>query len=339
MTTALNQQNKQRVRDFWQGLESADAGQYQQTISRFCDADLIWHGPAPINELQGAEAVSRQFWQPLVHAFPDIKRDTFIFMGGQSNGRVDGDMSRDGHTWVSGTGTFTGTFRHDYLTIAATGKAVKIRWGEFCKIQQDKITEIFCLLDLVDLMQQAGIHVLPPALGKDGRYPAPHAGDGMLHESQDASTSAYSLEHIRRFIFDGLNNYDQRALSSMGVADFFHPEIQWYGPGGIGACDGLQAFEHCHQQPWLTAFPDRLCGNIDALYAEGCYTAAAGWGDVKATHAGEYKGVAATGNPIAFNGLDWWKRDGDLFMENWVFVDMIHLFRQFGIDLLAHERR
>jgi hypothetical protein len=35
------------------------------------------------------------------------------------------------------------------------------------------------------------------------------------------------------------------------------------------------------------------------------------------------------------NGLDFWRREGDRFTENWVFVDMLHLFRQFGVDLLA----
>ena len=32
---------------------------------------------------------------------------------------------------------------------------------------------------------------------------------------------------------------------------------------------------------------------------------------------------------------DWWKRDGEEYIENWVFVDMVHLFRQFGIDLFG----
>jgi len=38
------------------------------------------------------------------------------------------------------------------------------------------------------------------------------------------------------------------------------------------------------------------------------------------------------------NGLDYWRRRGDPFIENWVFVDMVHLFRQFGVDLLARIR-
>jgi hypothetical protein len=34
-------------------------------------------------------------------------------------------------------------------------------------------------------------------------------------------------------------------------------------------------------------------------------------------------------------GIDFCNRRDDKFIENWVFVDMIHLFRQFGIDLMG----
>ncbi len=80
--------------------------------------------------------------------------------------------------------------------------------------------------------------------------------------------------------------------------------------------------------------------NLDALFAEGRYSGAPGWAGVKATHAGEYLDHAATGNAVEIYGLDWWKRDGEVYIENWVFVDMIHLFRQLGVDLferLAQE--
>ena len=62
-------------------------------------------------------------------------------------------------------------------------------------------------------------------------------------------------------------------------------------------------------------------------------TSAPGWAGVKATHTGPYLGCPATGNQIEFNGLDWWKREGEMYVENWVFVDMVHLFRQLGVDL------
>ena len=119
----------------------------------------------------------------------------------------------------------------------------------------------------------------------------------------------------------------------MGMADFFHPDMRWYGPGGIGACLSLNEFEDLHQRPWLAAYPDRRVQDLDALFAEGAYSGASGWAGVKATHTGPYLDSPATGNQIEFNGLDWWKREGEMYVENWVFVDMVHLFRQLGVDL------
>jgi len=64
-----------------------------------------------------------------------------------------------------------------------------------------------------------------------------------------------------------------------------------------------------------------------------------GWAGVKATHTGDYLDCPATGRPLEFNGLDFWKLENDMYVENWVFVDMIHLFRQFGIDLFERIPR
>ena len=331
MTTKLNQLNKHLVMDYWQALEHAETHQLENVLLTYLKKDSAFNGPDPINRLQGVKSIVSDFWLPLLHSFPDMKRETFVFFGGKSNGRIDGLM--DGEMWVCGTGNFTGTFSRDYLTIPATGNTVSIRWGEFCHIKNGKIIETYFLLDLIDLMQQAGFHVLPPSRGADGIYPPPQANDGVLIDAQDEQTSQYSLEHIRKFIFDGLNNYDQSELESMGMADFFHPEVKWFGPGGIGACLNFNEFETLHQQPWLHAYPDRAVQNLDALFAEGNYSGAPGWAGVKATHTGEYLGYPATGNQLEFNGLDYWKREGEVYVENWVFVDMIHLFRQFGVDL------
>ncbi len=333
MDTELNQRNKQRVRDFWQALDRADIDAAARLAHGILARDHVWHGPDPIGDLEGVEAWASNFWQPLTYAFPDIARETHLFFGGRSSGRIDG--ANDGRMWVCGTGFLNATFENDYLAIPATGGPVSIRWGEFCRVDDDRIIETYLLLDLVDLMQQAGFEVLPPSRGIDGLYPPPQAGDGLLLDAQDERTSAHTLDHIRRFIFDALNSYDQSELKSMGIADYFHPEVHWYGPGGIGACLSLAAFEENHQKHWLRAFPDRQVQDLDALIAEGPYSGAPGWAGVKATHTGDYLDVAATHKPVVFNGLDFWKLENERYVENWVFVDMIHLFRQFGIDLFG----
>jgi predicted ester cyclase len=331
VSSEQNQQNKQLVWDFWESLQGSDGGQAGAVTRQFMSEDSTWHGPDPINQLRGIDAFVSDFWLPLLHSFPDLKRQTHIFIGGKSNGRIDG--TNDGRMWVSGAGYFNATFANDYLTIPATREAVNIRWGEFCRVEQGKIVETYVLLDFIDLMQQAGFQVLPPSRGVDGVYPPPRAKDGILLEAQDEQESAHTLEHIRRFIFDALNSYDQSALKSMGIADYFHPEVHWYGPGGIGACLSLREFEDNHQRHWLRAYPDRQVQDLDALIAEGTYSGGPGWAGVLATHTGDYLDARATNKPVEFNGLDFWKLENDRYIENWVFVDMVHLFRQFGIDL------
>jgi hypothetical protein len=91
---------------------------------------------------------------------------------------------------------------------------------------------------------------------------------GLFHSDNCEGLSKDSCDGIRllrTFIFDGLNGFDQSELESMGVADYFHPDVHWYGPGGIGACLSFEEFEHNHQRHWLKAFPDRSVQDLDAL--------------------------------------------------------------------------
>ena len=334
---AQNQKNKHTVWEFWNALETSSGDRIKTVARDYLDANVIWNGFDPVNKLHGVEGFMTEFWLPLLRSFPDLNRQSHLFFGGKSNGRNDG--LRDGHMWVCGTGYMNGTFVRDYMTIPATAGQVNIRWGEFCRLEQGRIVEIYFLLDLIDLMQQAGVHVLPPSLGKVGVFPPPRGRDGILLDMQDEFESQRSLDHIRQFIFDGLNSYDESDLESMGMANFFHPDVQWYGPGGIGALLNFQDFQNLHQRPWLHAFPDRQIQDLDALIAEGSYSGAPGWKGVKATHTGEYLGRPPTNNLVETNGLDFWKREGEQYVENWVFVDMIDLFRQLGIDLFERLER
>ncbi len=332
-----NQRNKQCIWQFWSALAGATDSELAALIDGATAGQARWFGPAPIGDLPSNSAYLRHYLLPLRHSFPNLQRQTHIFMAGESNGKADG--APDGRLWVGGTGLLTGVFAQDYLGVPATAGRVSIRWGEFFLMEDGRIAEAYFLLDLIDLMQQAGLNRLPPAQGKDHVYPAPGGGDAVFLAPQDAEATGQSMDLIRSFLFDSLNSYDQRALSSMGVADYFSKNVRWYGPGGIGACLGLNEFEQLHQQPWLIAFPDRKVQDLDSLFAEGDFAASSGWGAVSATHAGPYLGHPASGRAITTNGIDFWRRQGDLYVENWVFVDMIHLFRQFDVDLLAKVSR
>ncbi|MEO0561004.1 MAG: ester cyclase [Chloroflexota bacterium] len=331
MTTQDNQANKQLVWDYWAALTPGNSDGLPDAFARYTSADAAWTGPAPIDELENAQEVISQFWTPLFESFPDLTRETTIFMGGISSGRADGGP--DGQAWVCGLGHFTGTFKADWLTIPASNEAVKIRWGEFCRIENDKIVETYILLDIPDLMRQAGFLVLPPDRGHVDAWPGPATRDGVMLDAQDEAETQKSMNLIRAMIYDGLNQFDESELQSMGMADYFRPDMQWYGPCGIGLCYSLAEFEANHQRHWLHAYPDRRVQDLDSLITEGRYMGASGWAGVIATHTGDYLDVAPTQREVRFNGLDFWVRDDEKIVENWVFVDMIDLYRQFGIDL------
>ena len=336
MTSELTQKNKTIVWNFWQEMNNARAGNIANVIRKNLPEYIRWTGPHPINQLYGRDAIISDFWQPLLQAFPDLKHEITIFFGGKSNGRADGLF--DGQEWVCGLGHLTGTFKHDWLTIPASGKPTQIRWSEFCRMHEGKIVELYMLLDIPDVMRQAGFPMLPPDQGSSEMWLAPKRNDGILLATQDDRETEKSMKLIRGMIYEGLNTFDESELGSMGLAKFFDPQLTWYGPSGIGTNHSLKEFEQNHQQHWLRAFPDRQVQDLDNLFTEGRFMGASGWTGVVATHTGQYLDCPATGHKISFNGIDIWSREGEAITENWVFVDLIDVYRQFGIDLFERMR-
>jgi predicted ester cyclase len=301
-------------------------------VSQALHPDIIWHGFQPLRHLNGSAEIWSQFWQPLLHAIPDLTRRPYFFIGGRFE---DGD-------WVCGTGDFIGTFARDWLfdkvAIPASGTSVHFRFGEFCKIVDGKIAETRLLLDLVDLIRQAGYQVLPPSLGEEIWIPGPMMGGGVLRGPQDDTATRKTLQLVEDMIFRGLLQYDQVNKESMGLARFWNPDMVWYGPSGIGTAYGLEQFQVRAQGPILAAFPDRTGGFHQARFAEGRFAASTGWPSLKGTHQDEYLGCLATGKPIGMNIMDFWKREGDLLLENWNLIDLVDACLQFGVDLFARLR-
>ena len=324
MTTALMQQNKARVWEFWQQLSNTNADTVRTVVERYVHQAVAWIGPHPINQLHGSEQLVVGYWQPLLRSFPDLQRNTDVLLSGQWNGK----------DWVAATGYFTGTFERDWLTIPKTGKSTRIRFGEFCSVESGKIGETYVLLDLVDVMLQAGYRVLPPSRGDEAAVPGPTGGDGVLLTPQSDEATDASMQLVLA-MFGGLGRFDRATVRSMNMEAFWHPHMHWYGPCGIGSARSLEHYYHVHASHFLQAFPDRGGGSHAARVAEGKYVASTGWPSVQATHTGEWLGCPPTGARIGMRVMDFWRRDGDKLAQNWVLIDIIDIFRQFGIDLFA----
>lgn len=331
--TGINQENKKLVWDLWQRLNWAQPQDVMNTLRPYVAQDVAWHGPHPINELMGLDNVVDGFWQPLHHSFANLTRTTDIFLGGHS----------ENADWVTATGYFTGVFQHDWLGIPATGDKTHIRFGQFCVMQDGQIAESFLILDLLAVIRQAGFQVLPPARGAEGgRVPPPRTNDGVILLEQDELESRQTLQLVMAMV-DGMRRYDRKDLGSMAQHLYWHPQFRWYGPCGIGTSRSLTEYQEFHQGPWLRAFPDRGTSRVGAgrrmgFVGEGMYAAGGIWDWTYATHTGSYLGLEPTGKAITIRDFDWWRREGNQLIENWIPIDLVDIFNQLGVDLLARMR-
>ncbi|MFK7860834.1 MAG: ester cyclase [Granulosicoccus sp.] len=326
-----NQANKERVRAYWDAIDSASTNELPDVAASCLAENFCWKGPAPLGVIVGPRSLAERMLIPLKQAMPDMKRQIHLFMGGQSVNHVDADAC-DAY-WVAGTGYLSGMACQDFLGIPAIEHPLRIRWSEFIRFDGDIMIESQMILDFVDWFDQIGLSVLPKSRGAEHVFPVATGFDGVLTESENSDETAQTLRLGHDLLYGGLNGFDQNALVSMGMADYFHPNLKWYGPGGIGACLSFSEFEQFHQKPWLDAFPDRKVVGIESLFAEGRLLAASGVAGVEATHTGSYLGEKASGASLKISGIDFWLRSDGQFTENWVFVDMIDLFKQMGIDL------
>lgn len=318
MSSETVQTNKAIVWEFWQKLNDSKANAVANVIRSYVDEDVSWHGPHPINDLHGVDALVSGFWQPLLQSFPDLQRTCDIFIGGHTH-------------WVGAIGYFTGTFANDWLGIPATGRQIRIPFGELSAVYEGKIRLTYIIPDVLDVIRQAGFPLVPPALGKEGALTTPMTGDGVLltpHDGDDVE-GARTLSLAKTMC---------RALDSPECETFWNAgTMMWYGPSGIGALHTYQEFEELHCVPFSHAFPGYgsiYSGVHVAEIGEGNYAAWVGWPSIRNFHGGAYLGCPPSGNVAEWRLMDFYRREGDEIIENWVPVDMLHLFLTMGVDLL-----
>lgn len=320
-------ESKRRIIAGLNALARADPASLPAAARAIFAEDSAYLCSHPVNQMHGLTEIIDRLWQPLKHAFPDMERRDDIVMAGRF---ADAD-------WISATGYYYGTFSRDWLGLPAHGGWAYLRYGEFYKIDDGRIVDAYVILDVIDLMRQAGVNPLPPARGIEGYCPGPATRDGVMLAAVDPAEGVKSLAAVERMIFEGMFGFDGIDHATMNMDRFWEPrDMMWYGPGGIGSTRGLKGFMDFHEIPWNEAFPDFRGGNHVARFGEGAYVASTGWPSIRGTHNGrELFGIPATGKAITIRVMDWWRRDGDWLVENWIFIDIPELLMQLGYDLVA----
>lgn len=302
----------------------------QAALQQVFRPDAVVHLATPLDDLDGPTGLYRQAYQPLQQALPDLERRDTIVMAGSSP---------QGHHWVGCCGYYTGTLVRPWLDIPPTGHQVALRFHEFYRLADGRVVEMQALWDLPELMMQAGAWPMAPALGREWQVPGPATQDGLQTAARDEARSAHSLRLVQDMLA-GLSRHATGGVAAMQLERHWHPKMNWYGPAGIGTARGLAAFRHWHQIPFLNGLPDRQgSGGKGELFADGDYVAVTGWPNMRATLSGDgWLGLAPAGQPITLRSLDFWRCERGLIRENWVLVDLLHVYRQLGVDVLARMR-
>ena len=294
----------------------------------------------PFEDLDGPDALFGEAFAPLAAAWPDVERRDYIVIAGADPA---------GQPWVGCAGSYMGTFVDSWLGIPATGRPVAMRYHEFFRFESGRIVEMQAVWDLPEVMMHAGVWPMTPSLGRDWLVPSPATGDGLTAGLRDQAESQASVDHVIAMLSD-MGRHPREPVEIMRLEHWWHPKFSWYGPHGIGTGRGIEGFRRFHQIPFLRAMPDRRGGYAGDghFFGDGAYVGVTGWPGMAMTLTGDgWLGIAASGQQITMRSLDFWRierreqPDGSVerrIRENWVLIDLLHVYDQIGVDVLARMR-
>ena len=329
MSESIHNINKRRVGDFRAALYDIDGGKLRAQLAELFAADCAVHLAHPLEQMTGPAQLYDQGYAPLLHALPDLERRDFLVMAGESNGA----------NWVGCCGHYMGVFERAWLGIPPTQHLLAMRYHEFFRLEDGQIVEMQALWDIPQVMRQASAWSMSPSLAPEWVAPGPASNDGIVDSPYDAAEAAASLDLVTRMLVALKRN--QEGVEAMQLEAHWHPQMMWYGPAGIGSMRRVSGFRNWHQIPFLKAMPDRdvFFGSRSAFFADGQYVGFTAFPGMEMTVSGDgWLGIAPAGKPITMRSLDFWRCEKGLIRENWVLVDLLHVYAQLGVDVFERMR-
>ena len=305
----------------------------KSAINIFFDKDAIINVVEPVNEIKGKEELINKFFLPMLNSFPDLYRRTDIFFAGISKNQE----------WVTSSGHFVGTFENNWMGIPANNKLTYLRYGEFHRMQNGQALETYLFFDLIDLLRQIDKWpLITKSLGDENFIPGPISSEGILLETQNLKETKTSLVMVEEML---KNLYTKE----QSWRKYWHPNMMWYGPSGYGSYIGVDGFAR-FQLPYESVFDPYRKSSVAmtcekgskldlavkghfARFAEGNFVASGGWPSHGGHLCKEWLGIQPKGQQFTCRVSDWWRRDGDTLVENWVFVDLIDMLKQLDFDV------
>ncbi len=301
-------------------------------MAEFWHEDAEYHGFYPIDSLYGRQEIGNGYYKPLLTAFPDAKKHMHFLFAGEF----------DGKEWVVTGGNIVANFMNDFCGIPAHKLCTWVRFAEFFEMKDGKIVQSKMIYDLMSLLGQAGYKFLP-AIGPEIIIPGPATNDGVILGETDPVLSKKSEDlteaMCRTGLTDGLHKMeksiipDQSTLAKMRT--YWHEDMIWYGPDCIGTGKGIYGFEYVHELPWQLTMSNINHGNHFARIYENNYVASGGYPSIYCTHSGDkIFGLPASNKEVTVRDFNFWRVEDGLIAEDWCILDIAHLLKQIGYDVL-----
>ena len=331
--TLIYRQNKSIIKAFCKTLYDFDEKAVRRILGEMLSHDAICHLCHPFGDI-AAHQIYDKLFAALHYALPDVERRDMICISGSDQNAAN---------WVGCAGHYVGRFIMPFLGIPPTGHIASVRYHEFYCFTDGQITEMHVIWDLPCLMMQANVWPMGPSLGNEWHVPGPASQDGLDTAEVTPEQSAASCQHVIDML-SAMQKYPaQGGPEIMEMEKYWHPHFNWYGPSGIGSSRGIESFRSWHQTPFLDAMPDRGQYPDDVslhFFAEGAYVAVTGWPNMAQTLSGHgWLGIGPTGQKITLRSLDFWRLENGFIRENWVLVDLLDIWAQTGVDVMARMQQ
>ena len=328
------QEEKNLILDYYRSLDIAEGNNISKVLKNYISDDYIWRGYHPFNELSDLNKVSEIFWQPFRNSFKNMQRRMDIFMAGKNE--IDGFES----VWVISMGHFMGLFDKEWLGIQPSGKMAFLRYCEYNKVENGKITETAMFFDIPHLMIQVGLNPFPPQTGGHSIQPGPMTHEGLMFEEQDIAEGEKTLAAIDFMVNDIKTWQEEQDLPLVEeLRRSWNEDMIWWGPAGIGATYTIERYAEQHSGPFRAGFKDRIFNGHICRVAEGNFGGFYGWPNLTLTPTGGFMGMPASEKPGDMRIIDMYRREGDKLTENWIFIDLLYFWKQQGVDILARATK
>ena len=189
---------------------------------------------------------------------------------------------------------------------------------------------------------------------QEGMWSTPITGDGENNENLNKELSIKSLHQALsmqeslsikpelnpEFTVEDLRN---NLIHDHPQKNYWHPNMMWYGPSGVGTARGLSGFVDHHQLPFRLTFKERDYNTIGhyVRIGDGNFSMTGGWHSIKSKYGSkDWLGFEPKDVMVEMRVMDFYLQHEGLIRENWVPIDIAHILKQIGIDIfeLIHTK-